>query len=140
MNKRNGVGHAMPLQLNPGERSILATFHQFPRAEACQAALQEAGFTTIQLDRIGKGGFNPTPGTFAPYPGRTTTLAGVTYLDSPAEIGGMDTRPLYAAMPEASGMAGELTARGHGVLLTAVVPAGRVAEALRIIRAHGGET
>lgn len=138
MLRLKGVFTGMPLKLNPGERSILATFHQFPQAEAARDALVAAGFTTVQIDRIGEGGFNPNRGYFTPYQGRSTTMSGITYLDSPPEIDEMDNRPLYAAMPEASGMAGDLTAQGHGVLLTAVVPAGRVEAAARLIREHGG--
>lgn len=130
----------MPLKLNPGERSILATFHEFPQAEAAQEALKQAGFGTVQLDRIGKHGYNPNAGYFSPLHGRTTVMSGVTYMDSPPEIDEMDNRPLFAAMPEASGMAGDLTAQGHGVLLTAVVPAERLDVALRIVRANGGHT
>ncbi len=129
----------MALKLNPGERSILATFQQFPRAEAARSALNRAGFATAKVDRIGEAGYNPNPGYFSPYHGQATSLAGITYFDSPAELGDQEKRPLLAAKPEASGMAGDLTARGQGVLLTAVVPEDRLQTALEIIRQLGGE-
>lgn len=126
------------MRLEPGESSILATFHSFPQAEECKRALQAAGFETVQIDRIGEHGYNPEAAWHSPYHGLTTTIAGVTYEDTPAQFSGADTRPLLAAMPEASGMSGPLTAQGHGVLLTAVVPEARREEAYRIIRRHGG--
>lgn len=126
------------MRLRAGESSILATFHSFPQAEAAKRALREAGLTEVQIDRFGEHGYNPEAAWHSPYHGLTTTIAGVTYEDTPAQFSGADTRPLLAAMPEASGMSGPLTAQGHGVLLTAVVPAERREEAYAIIRRHGG--
>ncbi|BDG59984.1 hypothetical protein [Caldinitratiruptor microaerophilus] len=125
------------MRLDPGERSILATFGQYPRAVAAREALLGAGFRTVQVDRIGAGGYDPEPDRARLRTGETPTQ-GVVWQDETGKLPGDDVRPLVAAMPEVSGMAGPLVAGGHGVLLTAVVPEERLEEALDIIRRLGG--
>lgn len=120
------------------ERNILAGFHTEDEARQAEKALRQAGFTTIQIDKVGQfpgDGIeqitNPVSGDF---PGLgVLTLAG----DFPS---GPDARVLAAANPDASGMSD----RGDDnltrtVLLTAVVAEERGDEAVAIIRSHGGQ-
>ncbi|MGZ0051459.1 hypothetical protein [Brevibacillus gelatini] len=120
------------------ERNILAGFHTEDEARQAEKALRQAGFTTIQIDKVGQfpgDGIeqitNPVSGDF---PGLgVLTLAG----DFPS---GPDARVLAAANPDASGMSD----RGDDnltrtVLLTAVVAEERGDEATAIIRSHGGQ-
>lgn len=126
------------MQLQPGERSILATFESWPAAEEAKQALLASGFETVQLDRTGDGGYDVEVNSSRPVFGDVTSQTAVLY-DAPAtRLLGDDVRRVRAAFPEVSGMAGDLTARGHGVLLTAVVSEERLQEALGIIRQHGG--
>jgi len=123
------------MQLSPGERSILATFQFTHKAREAARALEDAGFTTLQIDRIGAYGYEPEPDQKRPGQGAVVQSSQILY--GSEKVGGGASGPLLAAMPEASGMAGgESTI--EGVLLTAVVPAARSDEAVAIIRRHGG--
>lgn len=120
------------------ERNILAGFHTEDEARQAEKALRQAGFTTIQIDKVGQfpgDGIeqitNPVSGDFTGL--GVLTLAG----DFPS---GPDARVLAAANPDASGMSD----RGDDnltrtVLLTAVVAEERGDEATAIIRSHGGQ-
>lgn len=125
------------MRLNPGERALLASFHYFPQAEACKRALTQAGISTVQLDRIGEHGYNPEPTYSRPVLGEETSQT-VAFFDNSGQVTGPSARVMTAAMPEVSGMAGAITAQGHGVLLTAVVSEDQAALAERIIHEHGG--
>lgn len=125
------------MRLDPGERSILASFRQYTQALAAREALVRAGFRTVQVDRVGAAGYDPEPDRARLRTGETPTQ-GVVWQDATGKLPGDDVRPLVAAMPEVSGMAGPLVAEGHGVLLTAVVPEARAEEALDILRRLGG--
>lgn len=125
------------MQLAPGERSILASFQFTHKAEAAVRALRQAGFHTLQIDRVGEYGREPAPDQLRPAFGAGVQSTQVLF---GTEKAGADASGiLLAATPEVSGIGGSIDP-WEGVLLTAVVPAERLDEALTIIRQHGGNT
>lgn len=130
-------GRLSCLKLNRGERSILANFEDGPAAEQAVAALKQAGYTDVGLDRVDgfPGGRNPDDDT-RPGIGEasevTAILAGnSTMLDD-------DARVLMNAMPEASGMAGTPTQIVPPFLVTVVTDEQGLDRAVGIIKRHGG--
>ncbi len=125
------------MKLNPGKRSILAGFVDERAAQAAKQELQSAGFNTVQIDRVSE---QPDPTDIdsrRPALGGAGSNAAAVLFDGEGSLS-EDRRPLLAAMPEVSGMAGEAQ-REAPFLLTAVVSAERLDEALQIIRARGGD-
>lgn len=119
------------------ERNILAGFHNEEEAAKAADALRKAGFTTVQIDRIGQFPGDGNEKIMNPITGEIPSLGTMTLAgDFP---NGRDASVLAAASPDASGMAD----RGddnlnRSVLLTAVVPEERGDEATEIIRSFGG--
>ncbi len=124
------------MKLEPDERSILASFASGPVAEEALEALRKAGFAEIQMDRIGRHGFDPDVDEQRPAIAGAETSAAAAVLD-PDQMGD-DSRVLLAAMPDASGMAGEIVEDVAPFLVTVLTDRRREAEALRILREHGG--
>lgn len=119
------------------ERNILAGFHNEEEAAKAADALRKAGFTTVQIDRIGQFPGDGNEKIMNPITGEIPSLGTMTLAgDFP---NGRDASVLAASSPDASGMAD----RGddnlnRSVLLTAVVPEERGDEATEIIRSFGG--
>jgi hypothetical protein len=118
------------------EQNILAGFSTDDAAVRAKKALQEAGFSIIQIDHVGQFPGNGVDTILNPITGDIPSLASLTMAgDFPS---GRDASVLAAADPDASGMSD----RGDDImtpfLLTAVVPAERNAEATEIIRSFGG--
>ncbi|MGG4441636.1 hypothetical protein ABEX32_13210 [Brevibacillus fortis] len=119
------------------ERNILAGFLTEDDAQKAENALRQAGFSIIQIDRIGQIPdegieriMNPLTGSF---PGLgSLTLSG----NFPS---GRDASILAAADPDASGYTDrDDSYYNRTVLLTAVVPEEQADEATRIIESFGG--
>lgn len=125
------------MKLDPGERSILSSFSSGPDAEAARDALRQAGFAHVQLDRVGERGFDPEAVRRKPGLGGLTQTNPVLY-GHEGVIGDNDARILLAATPAVSGMAGEMSVE-PSFLITVVTTEGRSAEALQILRRHGGQ-
>lgn len=126
------------MKLDPNERSILATFTSWTRAEDAVQALKNAGFETVQLRRWGKYGPPTDNRDFNdPVRGQAYTISGLTQL-SGDEFASRNAGPLIAADPAASGMSGP-PVNDRGVLLTTVVATNQVDEAVRIIEANDGK-
>lgn len=123
------------MKLNPGERSILAGFFQRTDVEAAQAALKQAGFPIAQIDRVSEHLTETGADTRRPAGGAGSLAGSVLY----AKDGLLDedARTLMAAMPDVSGMAGEVRQEAP-YLLTVVTSDERVEEARRIIQQHRG--
>ncbi|MGE5676412.1 MAG: hypothetical protein ACM3XM_21445 [Mycobacterium leprae] len=123
-------------KLEPGERSILATFGQDIAAQEAEQELRAAGFNQVGLDRTGAFGYDPrADGDLPAISGKTSSLAKLTL--SPSQLGD-ESRVLMAAMPEASGMAGSPTQLTQPFLLTVVTNDQGYAQAADIIARHGG--
>jgi len=126
------------VKLNPGERSILAGFFQRTDAEAAQAALKQAGFAIAQIDRVSEHGTETGADTRRPaIGGGATSLAG-SVLYAKDGLLDEDARVIMAAMPDVSGMAGEVRQEAP-YLLTVVTHGDRVEEARSIIQHHRGK-
>lgn len=119
------------------ERNILSGFHNEEDAAKAAEALRQAGFSTVQIDRVGQFPGDGNESIMNPISGEIPSLGSMTLAgDFPS---GRDASILAAASPDASGMAD----RGddnlnRSVLLTAVVPEERGDEATQIITACGG--
>lgn len=119
------------------ERNILAGFHTEDEAEKAATALRQAGFSIVQIDRVGQFSGDGNERIMNPISGKIPSLGSMTLAgDFP---NGRDASALAAASPDASGMAD----RGdddlnRNVLLTCVVPEERGDEATEIIRSYGG--
>lgn len=123
------------MKLNPGERSILASFFQQGDAEAAMDALKGAGFSECQLDRISE--FRTAPGANTGRPGTgDSSLASAVLYDQEGMLGD-EGRILLAATPDVSGMAGEVRQEAP-YLLTIVTSEERVEEARGIVQEYRG--
>lgn len=124
------------MKLNPGERSILASFSAGPKAETALRELKAAGFGTTQLDRVGRYGFRPDTDQQRPaIAGKEESLTAAVL--SPAQLD-EESAVLLAATPEASGLADPVTEDRGPFLLTVVTDEAGVSEAVEIIQRHGG--
>ncbi|MDF2684356.1 MAG: hypothetical protein K0R47_5546 [Brevibacillus sp.] len=119
------------------ERNILSGFHSEEDASKAADALRQAGFSIVQIDRVGQFPGDGNESIMNPISGEIPSLGSMTLAgDFP---NGRDASILAAANPDASGMAD----RGddnlnRSVLLTAVVPEERGDEATQIITSLGG--
>ncbi|QRG67664.1 hypothetical protein [Brevibacillus choshinensis] len=119
------------------ERNILAGFHTEEEAGKAAEALKQAGFSIVQIDRVGQFPGDGNESIMNPISGQIPSLGSMTLAgDFP---NGRDASVLAAASPDASGMAD----RGddnlnRSVLLTAVVPEERGDEATQIVTSCGG--
>jgi len=129
------------MQLRQGERAILASFASSNDAERATRALRQAGFRTVQLDRISRY----TPRSDAefnnPLAGRARTQTGLSLASADlARMGERDDRTLLGADPAVSGygLLNYGVAGGEAFLVTVVAPEAGIERALEILRQHGG--
>lgn len=130
------------MQLKEGEQSLLASFLSSTRAQECLAALKEAGFREVQLDRVGRFGVRFNDRYNNPLANQANTITGLTLYS--ADINPLvktDTRALLGADPSVSGVGlnNYGVAGNEGFLLVVVTSKDRIAEARRIIKQHGGQ-
>lgn len=117
------------MQLQSGEKSILAYFPTDTKAMEAQEVLNQQGFNETQIDRV-----SSYPNT-SPYGSSTATLATMVlgnqaYDELPS--------PLLASDPSASGMAGSHDLPGKtAFLLTLVTSEDKVNQAVQILKEHG---
>ncbi|MGE5701941.1 MAG: hypothetical protein ACM32O_05390 [Clostridia bacterium] len=120
------------------ERNILAGFYTEEDATKAARLLKEAGFSTVQVDRIGDYPGEGVEGITNLISGEIPSLGSITL--GAAFPSGRDASVLAAASPSASGMAdGNPFEQDRSVLLTAVVPESRGDEAVAMIRSCGGD-
>lgn len=124
------------MKLNPGERSVLASFASGPQAEKAMAALRDAGFEVAQMDRVGRFGFRPDVEEQRPaISGKESSL--VRAVLNPAQLDD-ESAVLLGATTEASGMSAPDTADNMPFLVTVVTNEERVEEAASICQQNGG--
>lgn len=124
------------MRLQADERSILASFQSGPQAEAAVGALRRAGFTEIQLDRVGSFGLEQAvdeqrPALAGDEGSLARTVLGPGQIDSNAAV-------LLDASTTVSGMSGAPTDLVPPFLVTAVVAQQRADEAVRLLEEYGG--
>lgn len=130
------------MQLAPGERAILAYFPSSDKAETAAEELKNAGYDTVQVDRISRYGIHHDPEINYPVAGRAVSGTGlVVHGEGTDDLTQGDMRVLIAADPSVSGMAamGYGTAGGRAFLVTVVTHEEKVQQAVEILRKHGGE-
>ncbi|HYG60368.1 MAG TPA: hypothetical protein VD902_20040 [Symbiobacteriaceae bacterium] len=124
------------MKLEPGERSVLASFKSGPDAEAAKKALQQAGFTEVQMDRIGKFGFRPDLDERRPAISGNESSQVKAILNPGRQDG--NTAVLLGATTEVSGMSAPSTQDEMPFLITVVTVEDRLDEAVHLITQHGG--
>lgn len=119
------------------ERNILAGFQTEDDAQEAEKALRQAGFSIIQIDRIGQFPGDGNEQIMNPISGDFPSLGSLTLAgDFPS---GRDASIMAAVDPDASGMADRSDDNLYrSVLLTAVVPEEQGDLAIEIIRSYGG--
>ncbi len=122
------------MQLEPGERSILAYFSDLQQAQEAALALKERGYQDLQIDGISR---YPSRPVYNSYPVNLSSMV----LGS-REYGSQDyslsQSPLMAADPSVSGMSSPTeTAQGYSHLLTLVTGQDKIETALQILAQHG---
>jgi hypothetical protein len=128
------------VKLPSGERSIFAYFPSPDLAQKAATALKDAGFHALQIDRISRHGAEANASLDNPL-NRSLSIAGITIYSDGGETMSDSERVLLASGPSSSGYGNPEAgiAGGKAFLLTLVTPEERVAEAVRIIKNHGGE-
>jgi hypothetical protein len=125
------------MKLEPGERSILATFPNRPDAEAAMSDLKAAGFDTVQLDRVGEFGFRPDTLEQRPaISGEESSLVQAVLKPSQMDA---NSAILLAATPEASGMSAPNQIDHMPFLMTIVTNDSRVEEAVALLKERGAQ-
>ncbi|HZJ84727.1 MAG TPA: hypothetical protein VFD02_04135 [Syntrophomonadaceae bacterium] len=115
------------MQLNPGERTLLAYFPDRASAQQAFSALEDAGFHDMQIDSLGPSRQNIN---------NSKSLSSIVYGNS-----GYDRSfgPLLAANPQVSGMSGLVETRiNYNYILTLITDQERHPIAVSIIRQNGG--
>lgn len=117
------------MQLQPGERSILAYFSSDTSALEAVERLKQKGITETQIDQVSR------------FPGGQT-YGGSTLNISSMVMGDRNYNhkfgPLLAADPAASGMGIEYDLPGGAAFLVTVVTSdSRVEEAVQVLKEHG---
>ncbi len=129
------------MQLNPGEKSLLAYFPSSTKAQSAKAALEAAGYSIIQVDRVSRYGSTYDTKYNNPIAGQALNQTGLTIFSADASpSGGADARVLMAADPSNNGMASEGygLAGGNAFLVTVVTHTDHMDKAREILREHGG--
>jgi len=124
------------VKLEPGERSILATFASGPDAEAALRELKQNGYKDSRLDRIGEYGFQPDrfekrPAISGNEPSLVNAVLKPERLDD-------NSRVLLGATNDASGLAGPMSMDHSPFLITVVTDDLGVDPAVEILERLGG--
>jgi hypothetical protein len=128
------------MNLEKGERSVLASFQFSNAAEKAAQKLVESGYNNVQVDRISRYGATTDANYNNPINNAGSNTGVSIYSKSAGDVS-EDARVLMAADPSVSGY-GNVdygVAGGEGFLLTVVIPDQEVARAENIIRENGGK-
>lgn len=128
------------MQMDTGERSLLAYFPSSSKAEAAAKALKELGISETQIDRVSRYGVDTNDYIRRRMPTDSTVSDMVAFSGS-ADSYDPDTRILMMSDPSLSGMAnspGYGMAGGKGFLLTVVTDEEHLDKATEIIKENGG--
>lgn len=117
------------MQLQPGERSILAYFSSSEAASSAAAQLKALGYNDIQFNRISN--YSRTGSGSVPYSISALTSAG----DNPEHY--RSYGPLLASSPMVSGLASD-DAANYTHMVTVVSDNSQINQALAVLREYGG--
>lgn len=129
------------MQLAPGERSLLAYFPSSGKAQRAAEMLQDAGYVTVQVDRVSRYGVNYDTEINNPIAGRAETGTGLTLFSAGTDSDlNEEERVLHASDPSVSGYgdAGYGVAGGKAFLVTVVTDEEGVERAEKILEDNGG--
>lgn len=129
------------MQLDPGERSVLAYFPSAERAKRAAEELRGMGYNTVQVDRISKYGAKSDEEINNPIAGRADSVTGLTLFSSEAGDLSVNEKVLLGSDPSVSGY-GNIdygTAGGRAFLLTVVTDDGNADQVTGIVEKHGGK-
>ena len=129
------------LQLEPGERSILAYFPSSGKAQKAVDELKSAGFDTVALDRVSRYGVHNDAEINNAIGGRAVSMTGLTFFSAGDSPDDESERVLKGSDPSASGFGSPDygSAGGRAFLVTVVTNDDKVDQALAIARKHGGD-
>jgi len=116
------------LQLQPGERSILAYFFNENDAAQATQALKQQGHDNVQLNQISLYPQKPR------YGNRNSTLSSMVLGN---EYNG-SISSIMAADPSVSGMSGEAWPETFSYMITVITENNQIDEAINIIKENGG--
>lgn len=119
------------------EQTIFASFLSTDNALAAQKELRQKGFSTTQVDRIGKFSTDEEADYDNPLSGNITNTGLSEYS---GENRATDVGPLLGADNTVSGYATDTDLANQEVLLTIVSPKDNVAMAIEVIKKHKGKT
>lgn len=121
------------MQLDPGEKSILAYFHDYDEAVQAAQSLREKGFKDFQIDRI--SGFTSCSAYNRSQNSLSSLVLGGS--ESTGSQIGRTQNPLRASDPSVSGMSDRhesLTC--YPYLLTIVAPQESIDQALDVVKRY----
>ncbi|MFZ5632619.1 MAG: hypothetical protein ACOY40_07190 [Bacillota bacterium] len=129
------------MQLEPGERSVLAYFPSSQSAQRAAGELKSMGYNTVQVDRISRYGVNNDQEINNPVSG-TGSLTGLTLYSSEAgDFSDINGRILHVSDPSVSGY-GDTdygVAGGRAFLVTVVTDGESGDQVTGILEKHGGK-
>lgn len=129
------------MQLEPGERSVLAYFPSTESAQRAAGELKSMGYNTVQVDRISRYGVENNSAINSAISG-TESLSSLTIFSSDAaDFSDINDRILRGSDPSVSGYgdAGYGVAGGKAFLVTVVTDQEGGDQAVRILEKHGGK-
>lgn len=129
------------MQLDPGERSVLAYFPSGDSAKRAAEELKGMGYNTVQVDRISRYGVNIDDEINNPGTGDAHSISGLTLFSTEAGDLSVNERILHGSDPSVSGY-GDTdygTAGGRAFLLTVVTDDGNADQVTGIVEKHGGK-
>jgi hypothetical protein len=129
------------MQLEPGERSVLAYFPSSDDARKAAEELKNMGYNTVQVDRISRYGTSIDSEVNYPVAGRAVSNTGLTLFS--AEVGDIDVdeRILRGSDPSVSGYGDNDygLAGGRAFLVTVVTDEGNADQVTGVLEKHGGK-
>lgn len=128
------------MQLEPGERSILAYFRSSDDAQRAAEELKNLSYENVQVDRISRYGVNHDDEYNNPIMGRAETITGLTlYSANFDRFVDSNGRVLLSSDPSVSGFAGVELAGEESFLVAVVTGDAGAGPAENVLRKHGGK-
>ncbi|WP_031513027.1 hypothetical protein [Desulfofalx alkaliphila] len=128
------------MQMQPGERSILAYFSSTDDARQAVDALKDMGITEVQIDRISRYGAALDTDSVNPLSGELSQTDLTLFAGDSDAYHSDSSRVMMAADPSVSGF-GDTdygVAGGRSFLVTAVTDEEHLDRAIEIIKQKGG--
>ncbi len=127
------------MQLESGERSILAYFPSTTAADRAATALKNAGIEEVQIDRVSRFGVDIDASVNTPI-NTAGSLSGITMFSSNNREDSDSKKVLLAADPSSSGIGDTNYGVGgrKAFMVTAITKEEKLDQAVNILEQHGG--